>query len=419
MTIPASMPARASYTGDGVTVNFPIPFIYFANPDGTKQVKVVLAGADGENETVLKENTDFTITAAGSVNGTLTMFTAPATGKKLTIIYDIPIEQLTDYKEFGRLPSESIEAALDKVTAILKQMQEVLNRCVKDGVTGAIDVDTTIAHIHRVYASVDNIDTVSGSISSVKTVAGNISKVNTVSGSIGNVNKVSASIDNVNKTGNAIGNVNTVAGSIGNVNNVGNSINNVNKVGNAIGNVNTVSGNIGSVNKVAGNIGNVNAAGSASGAITAINGKISVIETLANKLYVLLRVYDNISDVINTSVNMADIVKLSALFEDNTSLLFGGFADTPANDYGEVYHGGTATAAASEYGETVSGGNAGQVYYTSIYDVFKICADNLITFEQAPLYAAQAANSAQSANAALESINATLAVIHGGTAANF
>lgn len=284
MTIPASMPARASYTGDGVTVNFPIPFIYFANPDGTKQVKVVLAGADGENETVLKENTDFTITAAGSVNGTLTMFTAPATGKKLTIIYDIPIEQLTDYKEFGRLPSESIEAALDKVTAILKQMQEVLNRCVKDGVTGAIDVDTTIAHIHRVYASVDEIDIVSGDINSVKTVAGNISKVNTVSGSIGNVNKVSASIDNVNKTGNAISNVNTVAGSIGNVNNVGNSINNVNKVGNAIGNVNTVSGNISNVNKVGSAIDEVKAVGENITKVNNVSANMGKVGTVADNI---------------------------------------------------------------------------------------------------------------------------------------
>ena len=131
MTIPASMPVRATYTGDGATVNFPIPFKYFANNDGTKQVKVYLADSDGGNQTELTENTDFTMTAAGAATGTLTMTTAPATGKRITVVYAIPIEQVTDWQEFGRLPSESIEDAADKLTAILKQQKEVLDRCVK------------------------------------------------------------------------------------------------------------------------------------------------------------------------------------------------------------------------------------------------------------------------------------------------
>ncbi|MBR3676578.1 MAG: hypothetical protein IKN71_05545 [Alphaproteobacteria bacterium] len=131
MTIPASMPAKVAYIGDGVTVNFPVPFMYFANTDGTKQIKVVLADANGENEVVKVENTDFTITAAGGTNGTLTMNVAPPANYKLTIAYNIPIEQLVDWEEFGRLPSESIEKAFDKVTAILKQLYEVLGRCIQ------------------------------------------------------------------------------------------------------------------------------------------------------------------------------------------------------------------------------------------------------------------------------------------------
>lgn len=131
MTIPASMPCKKSYRGDGVTVNFPVPFKYFANTDGTKQLKVVLADTNGENEVEQIEGTNFTITAAGENSGTLTMMVAPPLNYKLTIVYDIPIEQLTDYKEFGRLPSESIELALDKITAILKQTNEILGRCIQ------------------------------------------------------------------------------------------------------------------------------------------------------------------------------------------------------------------------------------------------------------------------------------------------
>lgn len=131
MTIPASMPIRAVYMGDDVTVNFPVPFKYFANTDGTKQVQVILSDGDGTNAVVLVENTDYTMTEENQSNGTLTMVTAPATGKRITIIYNIPIEQKTDWEEFGRLPSESIENACDKLTAILKQQKEVLDRCVK------------------------------------------------------------------------------------------------------------------------------------------------------------------------------------------------------------------------------------------------------------------------------------------------
>lgn len=136
MTIPASMPIRVVYLGDGATVNYPIPFAYFANADGTKQLSVVVADSNGENETVLVENTNFTITAAGQPNGTLTLNAPLETGKKLTIVYNIPIEQTVDWEEFGRLPSESIERSFDKVIAILKQHQEILDRCVKVVISG-------------------------------------------------------------------------------------------------------------------------------------------------------------------------------------------------------------------------------------------------------------------------------------------
>ena len=157
MTIPASMPARVAYIGDGVTVDFPIPFMYFENTDGTKQIKVVLADEDGENETVLIENTDFTVTDGENSNGTLTLLTAPETGKKLTVIYNIPIEQLTDYAEFGRLPSESIERALDKQTAISKQMQEQIDRCVKVEISGNQTPAELLAEVYNKLDSATDI----------------------------------------------------------------------------------------------------------------------------------------------------------------------------------------------------------------------------------------------------------------------
>ncbi|MBQ8482389.1 MAG: hypothetical protein IJ532_07650 [Alphaproteobacteria bacterium] len=149
MTIPASMPAKATYLGDGVTVNFPVPFIYFENTDGTKQIKVILADENGENEVVQVENTDFTITDAGQSNGTLTMLSAPPEDYILTIAYDIPVEQLVDWEEFGRLPSESIEAAVDKITAIIKQIYEILGRCVKVTISGKQTPEELLATVYE------------------------------------------------------------------------------------------------------------------------------------------------------------------------------------------------------------------------------------------------------------------------------
>lgn len=136
MTIPASMPIRVVYIGDGTAVNYPVPFVYFANADGTKQLAVVKADKTGENEIVLVENTDFTITEAGQPNGTLTLKVPLQVNEKLTILYNIPIEQTIDWEEFGRLPSESIEKSFDKVVAILKQHQEIIDRCIKVVISG-------------------------------------------------------------------------------------------------------------------------------------------------------------------------------------------------------------------------------------------------------------------------------------------
>lgn len=131
MTIPASMPISVTYIGDGAAVNLPVPFMYFANADGTKQLSVIMADDTGENEVKLVENTDFTLTDAGKPNGTLTLKTPLANKKKLTVVYNIPIEQPIDWEEFARLPSESIERSFDKIVALLKQHQEILDRCVK------------------------------------------------------------------------------------------------------------------------------------------------------------------------------------------------------------------------------------------------------------------------------------------------
>ena len=372
MTIPASMPVRAAYTGDGVTVNFPVPFVYFENQDGTKQIKVVLADSDGLNETVLVENTDFTITAGG-VNGTLTMNTAPANGYKLTIVYNIPIEQLTDYKEFGRLPSESIETAFDKVTALLKQHQEILDRCVKIGISSITDPETLVAEVERVYSSIANVDTVADNISDVNTVAGNISNVNTVAGNNANVTTVAGissdvttvagSIADVSTVATDIADVSTVAGDITKVTAVADDLTNIDAVADDLTNVDTVAGSIANVNTVAGDIANVNTVAADKTNIDTVAGDKTNIDTVATNIS---DVNDVAGDITKVAAVADDLTNIDAVADDLTNI------DTVAGDIADV-----STVAGSVVNvNTVAGSIADvSIVATDIADISTVAAN--------------------------------------------
>ena len=336
MTIPASMPVRAAYTGDGVTVNFPVPFMYFANQDGTKQIKVMLADSDGLNEVQQIENTDFTITDAG-INGTLTMNTAPAVGDKLTIVYDIPIEQLTDYREFGRLPSESIEAAFDKVTALIKQHQEILNRCIKIGISSISDPDTLVAEVERIYASIDNVDAVADDLTNVDAVSGDLTNIDTVAGSISNVNTVATDIANVNTVAGDLTNIDTVAGDKTNIDTVATDIADVNTVATNISDVNTVATSIADVNDVADDLTNIDAVAGDLTNIDAVAGDLTNIDAVnANKTNIntvagsITNVNTVAGDIANVNTVAADKTNIDAVAGDLTNI------DTVATDIADV-----------------------------------------------------------------------------------
>lgn len=123
MTV-ASATNRVQYAGDGVVVAFPTTFKFTLNAD----IKVVLLDALGV-ETTQTETTHYTLTGAGvDAGGTVTMITAPASGETLTITRDVAITQGTDYVTNDPFPAEVHEAALDKLTYINQDQQEILDR---------------------------------------------------------------------------------------------------------------------------------------------------------------------------------------------------------------------------------------------------------------------------------------------------
>lgn len=122
---------RADFTGNGSTVNFATTFRFLQNSD-VKVIQTVIATGV---ETEQVEITDYTLVGAGlDAGGTVTMLVAPPgppSATTLTIKRDVPLTQQTDYVENDNFPAESHEDALDKLTMIVQQQQEELDRTLK------------------------------------------------------------------------------------------------------------------------------------------------------------------------------------------------------------------------------------------------------------------------------------------------
>ncbi len=143
MTI-ASTDSKISYAGNGSTTVFAVPFYFLANGD----LRVVLVDALGA-ETDQTYTTHYTLTGAGDPDGgSLTMVTAPASGKTLVILREPEITQEVQYVENDDFPASSHEMALDRLTMICQALDEKVGRAVKVGLLGG-DPDELIDGINQ------------------------------------------------------------------------------------------------------------------------------------------------------------------------------------------------------------------------------------------------------------------------------
>jgi hypothetical protein len=125
MTV-SSTTSKVSYTGNGLTTAFAVPFYFLEAAD----LQVILRS--GTTETVQALSSQYTVTGAGvETGGTVTMLVAPAAGTTLTIRRNIAATQETDLLPNDRLPAETLETALDKVTMLTQQLGEESARSLK------------------------------------------------------------------------------------------------------------------------------------------------------------------------------------------------------------------------------------------------------------------------------------------------
>jgi hypothetical protein len=120
MTIPSTV-SEVSHAGDGVSLAFPIPFVF----DSAADLKVTRTDSLG-NVGVL--TTGFVISGGAGATGTITFSVAPAADVDIAI-YDNPeIKQATDYVSNDPFPAESHERALDRLTRIAKRLARQFGR---------------------------------------------------------------------------------------------------------------------------------------------------------------------------------------------------------------------------------------------------------------------------------------------------
>ena len=151
MTV-SSATNKVSYNGNGSQTVFAYGFKIFDQDDLT----VIIRNASG-GETTKTITTHYTVSGVGAASGgNVTMGTAPASGESITIIREQPLTQGLDLVANDPFPAASFEDQLDKLTFMVQQHQEELNRSVKGSKTTTITDPTftedATARANKVFA---------------------------------------------------------------------------------------------------------------------------------------------------------------------------------------------------------------------------------------------------------------------------
>jgi hypothetical protein len=143
MTV-ATEDSAISYTGNGSTTAYPVPFPFIASEH--LLVTLTTSGVDS----VKTEGTDYTVAGEGDEDGgTVTFLAAPATGVGILIERDVPLTQSIDFRSQGSFSPSIHEEAFDKLT-MADQQQQIR---IEDLETTQEDQDETLAdHETRVVS---------------------------------------------------------------------------------------------------------------------------------------------------------------------------------------------------------------------------------------------------------------------------
>ena len=120
----ANLQNSIPYAGDGVTVDFPIPFPFEVNA----HIKVYLVVDSTGVETL---QSLYSLTGAGGLTGTCTMDVAPAVGETLFIRRELPLTQETDYQDNDAFDAATSEVSLDRRVQQIQQLATDISRALR------------------------------------------------------------------------------------------------------------------------------------------------------------------------------------------------------------------------------------------------------------------------------------------------
>lgn len=132
MTISATVDNRISYTGNGSTTAWTVPFPILKNTATTHFLKVIKVTIAGGTEEILVENTGYTVTqsAGDPSTGTVTISPAISSSYKIYIISNITPTQAVDLQNSVAVDMPTLEKSFDKLTLLHQQTEERLSRAI-------------------------------------------------------------------------------------------------------------------------------------------------------------------------------------------------------------------------------------------------------------------------------------------------
>ena len=136
MTV-SSTTIKNSYAGNGSNDTFAYGFKIFDDDD----IKVIIRTNATGAETVKTKTTHYTVTNVGNASGGNVVFTSgniPAATETVVLRRESAQTQTTDYVANDPFPAATHEDALDKLTFIVQEQQETLDRAIKVSRTNTI-----------------------------------------------------------------------------------------------------------------------------------------------------------------------------------------------------------------------------------------------------------------------------------------
>lgn len=164
---------KITYTCNGTTNEFAVPFLFFADSHISVQIKT----NDGQAQT-LKQDDDYTLSGAGNAaGGTCVLTAAPENGAELLILRDVPYKQETRYIDGDPMPAPLLERNLDALTMMCQQLEEQCARAVAVDMFSASSPSEIIGKVEDLYADKDNLDIVAKNIAAVDVCSDNIEAI--------------------------------------------------------------------------------------------------------------------------------------------------------------------------------------------------------------------------------------------------